>query len=165
MNAEELKIAVEKANDLFKRLKNKYPTFAGEPVFSSPHGQCHLTTNMLQILKTFPAMVSDSPQKDKALLIVQSIVSLEKEKKNAAWDVKENINEKIKKFVGDASPLIDRLELREDTFVEIRFDEKKVNLPLIFELQKDELVSQEHTPQTKASILIVLGTIGNFSTQ
>jgi hypothetical protein len=104
-------------------------------------------------------MISDSPQKEKASSIVQSIVVLEKERKNATADVKDKTSEKIKKLTGEVNPLLDPLELRDDTFVEIRFDAKKVNLPLIFELQKDEQVSQEHTPQSKASVRIVLGTM------
>jgi hypothetical protein len=32
-------------------------------------------------------------------------------------------------------------------------------LELIFKMQKDPLVSQVHTPQTQASIRIVLGTL------
>lgn len=159
MNTEELKITVLRALDLFKMLRDKYPALAGDLVFSSPQGQCHLTTNVLVIFKTFPDMISDSPQKEKASGIVQSIVVLEKERKNATADVKEKISEKIKKLTGEVNPLLDFLELRDDTFVEIRFDANKVNLPLILELQKDELVSQVHTPQSKASIRIVLGTL------
>ena len=159
MNTEELKIAVLRALDLFKMLRDKYPALAGDLVFSSPRGQCHLTTNVLVIFKTFPDMISDSPQKEKASGIVQSIVVLEKERKNSTADVKDKISEKIKKLTGEVNPLLDFLEFRDDTFVEIRFDAKKVNLSLIFELQKDELVSQVHTPQTKASIRIVLGTL------
>ena len=159
MNTEELKITVLRALDLFKMLRDKYPALAGDLVFSSPRGQCHLTTNVLVIFKTFPDMISDSPQKEKASGIVQSIVVLEKERKNSTADVKDKISEKIKKLTGEVNPLLDFLEFRDDTFVEIRFDAKKVNLSLIFELQKDELVSQVHTPQTKASIRIVLGTL------
>jgi len=159
MNPEELKITVLRALDLFKMLRDKYPALAGDLVFSSPRGQCHLTTNVLVIFKTFPDMISDSPQKEKASGIVQSIVVLEKERKNSTADVKDKISEKIKKLTGEVNPLLDFLEFRDDTFVEIRFDAKKVNLSLIFELQKDELVSQVHTPQTKASIRIVLGTL------
>lgn len=159
MNTEELKITVLRALDLFKMLRDKYPALAGDLVFSSPRGQCHLTTNVLGIFKLFPDMISDSPQKEKASGIVQGIVVLEKERKNATADVKEKISEKIKKLTGEVNPLLDFLEFRDDTFVEIRFDVKKVNLSLIVELQKDELVSQEHTPQTKASIRIVLGML------
>jgi hypothetical protein len=52
------------------------------------------------------------------------------------------------------------LDIKEDTFIEIRFAQP--NLDLIFEMQKDPLVSQKHTPQTQASIRIVLGTLGEF---
>lgn len=159
MNTEELKVTALKALDLFMILRDKYPALAGDLVFSSPRGQCHMTRHVLEIFKTFPDMISDSPQKEKASGIVQSIVVLEKERKNATADVKEKISEKIKKLTGEVNPLLDSLELRDDTFVEIRFDAKKVNLSLIVELQKDELVSQEHTPQSKASVRIVLGTL------
>ena len=159
MNTEELKITVLRALDQFTALRDKYPALAGDLVFSSPRGQCHMTRNVLEIFKTFPDMISDSPQKEKASGIVQSIVVLEKERKNATADVKDKTSEKIKKLTVEVNPLLDSLELRDDTFVEIRFDAKKVNLPLIFELQKDELVSQEHTPQSKASVRIVLGTM------
>jgi len=159
MNTEELKVTFLKAIDLFIILRDKHPALAGDLVFSSPQGQCHITTSVLVIFKTFPDMISDSPQKEKASGIVQSIVVLEKERKNATADVKDKISEKIKKLTGEVNPLLDSLELRDDTFVEIRFDSKKVNLPLIFELQKDELVSQVHTPQSKASVRIVLGTL------
>ena len=159
MNTDELKVTVLKALDQFTTLRDKYPALAGDLVFSSPRGQCHMTRNVLTIFKTFPDMISDSPQKEKASSIVQSIVVLEKERKNATADVKDKTSEKIKKLTGEVNPLLDSLELRDDTFVEIRFDAKKVNLPLIFELQKDELVSQEHTPQSKASVRIVLGTL------
>ena len=103
-------------------------------------------------------MIVDSRQKEKTVTLVQSIVSLEKEKKDNV-NAKETVAEKIKQLKNDLSQMIDELVLRDDTFVEIRFDEKKVNLPLIYELQKDELVSRMHTPQTKASIRIVLGTL------
>lgn len=159
MNTTELKIAADKANTLFTRIKEKYPKLAGHLVYSSPQGQCNLTTNMPDILKAFPAMIVDSRQKEKALGVVQSIVSLEKEKKNDSGASKGNLAEKIKQLKSELSPLIGPLDLRDDTFVEIRFDEKKVNLPLIYELQKDELVSQAHTPQSKASVRIVLGTL------
>jgi hypothetical protein len=120
-----------------------------------------LTTDLIEILKAFPAMIVDSPQKEKVIGDIQNIVSLEKDKKDNG-DAKGNITEKIKQFKSAVLQMIDSLSLREDVFVEIRFDEKIVNLPLIFKLQKDELVSQEHTPQTKASIRIVLGTFAEI---
>jgi len=158
VNTTELKIVINNATALFAGLKERYPKLAGYLVYSSPHGQCNLTTDLFEILKAFPAMIVDSRQKEKTVTLVQSIVSLEKEKKDNV-NAKETVAEKIKQLKNDLSQMIDELVLRDDTFVEIRFDEKKVNLPLIYELQKDELVSRMHTPQTKASIRIVLGTL------
>jgi hypothetical protein len=60
---------------------------------------------------------------------------------------------------------VKRIEFKEDTFIEIRFKTDrllrifKMDLELIFKMQKDPLVSQVHTPQTQASIRIVLGTL------
>ena len=57
------------------------------------------------------------------------------------------------------------MEFKEDTFIEIRFKTDrllrifKMELELIFKMQKDPLVSQVHTPQTQASIRIVLDTL------
>ena len=52
---------------------------------------------------------------------------------------------------------IDCIVVKKDTFIELRF--ARQNLEQIFEMQKDPLVSQKDTPQTKASIRIVLGTL------
>lgn len=158
MNSTELKIVIDNATALFAGLKERYPKLAGYLVYSSPYGQCNLTTDLFEISKAFPAMIVDSKQKEKAVTLVQSIVSLEKEKKDNV-NAKETVAEKIKQMKNDLSQMINELELRDDTFVEIRFDEKKVNLSLIDELRKDELVSRVHTPQTKASIRVVLGTL------
>jgi len=53
--------------------------------------------------------------------------------------------------------VMNRLEVKDDTIVEIRFT--KANLDMIFELQKDELISRMQTPQTQASVQIVLETL------
>lgn len=159
MNIDELKIAVDKSNAVFKKIKEKYPVLAGHLVLSSPDGQCNLTTDLLEILKTFPAMIVDSRQKENALILVPGIASIEKGKNIYT---EEHFSETMRALKDDLSGNINMLELRDDTFVEIRFDEKKVNLSLIFELQKDELISRKHTPQTKASVRIVLGMIGDL---
>jgi hypothetical protein len=80
MNITELDIVAGKANTLFKKIKDKYPKLAGYLVYSSPHGQCNLTTDLFEILKVFPAMIIDSSQKERTVALAQSIVSLEKER-------------------------------------------------------------------------------------
>jgi hypothetical protein len=64
---------------------------------------------------------------------------------------------KISQILKDFPTMISESEFKEDTFIEIRFE--KPILDLIFKMQKDPLVSQVHTPQTRASIRIVLGTL------
>jgi hypothetical protein len=45
--------------------------------------------------------------------------------------------------------------------VEIRFND--LTYDLVWKLQKDDLVDRDLTPQTKASICIVLGTLAQFA--
>jgi len=150
MNKEGLKSSVEKSNAIFNKIKEKYNDLSGYLVFSSSRGQCDLTDDFVQILKEFPEMIADSAQKKKALEIVNKISLLEK----TDIQKKSDRAKTMQKAKSDLSQIIDRLEIKDDTFVEIRF--KGTDLNLIFELQKDELVSQKYTPQTTASIRIVL---------
>ena len=155
MNLSGLETAVVKSTSLFKKLKEKYKTLSGYLVFSSPDGQCELTTNLADILNSFPQMITDGKQKDKGLQLLQRINVIEAENKKNSGNPKST--EKLRQQLDE---IVNNLEVDEDTFVEIRF--KGTDYDMISELQKDELVSQEHTPQTKASIRIVLGTIKNL---
>jgi hypothetical protein len=71
--------------------------------------------------------------------------------------MKKEIQEKIKKASLNLNANLNKMEFKEDTFIEIRF--KRPILDLVFKLKKDPLVSQVHTPQSQASIRIVLGTL------
>jgi len=51
-------------------------------------------------------------------------------------------------------------QYNEKTQIEIRF--KDLNYELIWKLQADDLIDRNLTPQTKASIQIVLGTLARF---
>ena len=158
MNLSELETAVEKSTSLFKKLKDKYKSLFGYLVFSSPYGQCELTNNMADILNYFPRMITDSKQKDKGLQLLQKINDIEAENKKSSGNPKST--EKLRQQLDE---IVKNLEVNEDTLIEIRF--KGIDYNMITELQKDELVSQEYTPQTKASIRIVLGTIKNLQRQ
>ena len=156
MNATQLKSAVDKSNELFTKLKMKYPSLNGYLVFSSPYGQCELTTNAADILKSFPLMIVDSKQKVKGLQLWQKINDIEAENKKNVGNPKSS-----EKFRLQLDDIVKNMEVKEDTFVEIRF--KGTDYDMIFALQKDELISQEHTPQTKASIRIVLGVLRDLN--
>ena len=153
MNVVGLKTAVEKSNAIFNKIKGKYNKLSGYLVLSSPYGQCNLTTDLIQILKEFPEMITESPQKKKALEIKSKISLLEKK------DVKNKDDkaQTLRVAKSDLPKIVDKLEIKGDTFIEIRFNE--ANLDLIAELQKNEFISQKYTPQTKSSIRIVLGAL------
>ncbi len=155
MNATQLKSVVDKSNDLFAKLKKKYLGLNGYLVFSSPYGQCEVTTNLVNILNYFPLMISDYKQKDKGLQLLNKINLIEAENKKSSGNPKST--EKLRQQLNE---IVKCLDVIEDTFIEIRF--KEINYNIVCELQKDELVSQEYTPQTKASVRIVLGTIKNI---
>lgn len=155
MNFTKLEIAAGRSNIIFKELQKKYPDLSGYLVLSSPYGQCKITTDGTAILNSFPQMITDGKQKEKALHLLQKISETEAENKKLVGKPKSL--DKLKLQMTEA---LEDLEIRDNTFVEIRFNS---DLDLIFKLQTDELVSQEHTPQTRASIQIVLGTLGELS--
>ena len=161
MTKEDLITAIDKAKSAFIAIMDNYQDLKGYLVLSSPHGQFQLTDDpleILQILKEFPAMISESEFKDIGIILLETIQGLEVELKYVA---RGNIKAEIQKKIENASHLLNadlrKIEFKEDTFIEIRF--KRPILDLIFKMQKDPLVSQVHTPQSQASIRIVLGTL------
>jgi len=139
----------------------------GYLVLSSPHGQFQITDEPLEtlrILKEFPTMVSESEFKNKGIDLIETIQGLEVELKNAAWrKTKAEIQKKIENSSNLLNANLQKIEFQEDTFIEIRF--QRPILDLIFKMQKNPFVSQVHTPQTKASIRIVLGTLIELTQQ
>ena len=167
MIKEDLITAIDKANKIYNAMLEEYPVLKMDKhsdvkkaylVFSTPYGQCEITDNPLPILKEFSAMISESEFKETGIKLLETIQGLEVELKNVA---RGNIKEEIQKKIEKASHLLDvnlkKIEFKEDTFIEIRFE--RPILDLIFKMKKDPLVSQVHTPQSQASIRIVLGTL------
>ena len=171
MTKEDLITAIDKANKIFTAIMDNYPDLKMDKrsglkkaylVFSTPYGQCEITDNPLQILKEFSAMISESEFKETGIKLLETIQGLEVELKNVA---RGNMKEEIQKKIEQAADLLDanlkKIEFREGTFIEIRFE--RPILDLIFKMQKDPLVSQMHTPQNQASIRIVLGTLAELA--
>jgi hypothetical protein len=158
---ENLISAIDKAKNLFNKISSEYAAMAGMKgylVLSSIYGQCELTDNPLTILIDFPTMISESEYKDKVSKLLETMQDLETQLKHASpGKIKKEIQEKIKKAPLNLNANLNKIEFKGDTFIEIRFE--KPILDLIFKLKKDPLVSQVHTPQSQASIRIVLGTL------
>lgn len=158
LKPEELKTVTGKADAIFRQLKEKYRNLSGYLVFSSNRGQCELTTDIIKILKEFPEMMAGSQEKEKALELIKAATELETSKKSG--DAKAGTLQAAERARTDLSASVNQLILLADVYVEIRF--KHADLDLILALQKDELISRKHTPQTKASVRIVLGTLGEL---
>lgn len=167
MTKEDLITAIDKANKILNAIIDNYSGLKMDKhsdvkkaylVFSTPYGQFEITDNPLQILKEFSAMISESEYKNKGIMLLETIQGLEVELKNVVrGNMKEEIQKKIKKTSHLLNANLQKIEFKEDTFIEIRFN--RPILDLIFKMQKDPLVSQVHTPQSQASIRIVLGTL------
>lgn len=165
MTKEDLITAIDRAKSAFIAIMDNYQDLKGYLVLSSPYGQFQLTDDpleILQILKEFPAMISESEFKDKGIKLLETIQGLEvKLKYVARGNMKAEIQKKIENEAHLLNANLQKIEFKEDTFIEIRF--KKPILDLIFKMQKDPLVSQVHTPQNQASIRIVLGTLAELA--
>ena len=163
MNKDDLNTAVENANSIFEEITKKYNLMKIKDheeylVFSSPYGQCKITSSMQTILEEFPKMVHDSKYKKKACELVQGIRNIKKEiARTFVGKDKSDLKKKMDHDVESFEQVAENLEIMEDAFVEIRF--QVLDSEIIDELRKDPIISLKHTPQTRASICIVLGTL------
>ena len=151
LNLEQLKTAVAAAKRQFGLIRNKYPELKVYLVLSLPGGQTEIDSSPAQILKEFPAMVVDDSDKTAALDLQSSLELLE-------WKVKKS--PEIEKLKKQLEQIASRLKFDEKCQIEIRFHDLKY--ALVWKLQADDLVCRNLTPQTKASIRIVLGTLAQF---
>ena len=160
LNLDQLQVAVAAAKRQFDLIGKKYPDLKaklpnGKPaavlVMSLPGGQTGIDSSPMQILSEFPAMVVDDSTKTSALNLLSCLKTLEPE---AATGPE---TERLRKQLDQLAP---QLKYDEKCQVEIRFND--LNYDLIWKLQADDLVDRNLTPQTKASIRIVLGTLAQF---
>ena len=158
MNKHDLSTAIENVNCIFEEIKKKYAGIKGDLVFSSPYGQCGITSSMQTIAEEFPEMLHDSIHKKKACELVQNIRGIRKEiDQTFTAKSKSDLKKKMDNDEKSLKQAAENLEAMEDTFVEIRF--KALNYNIIDQLRRDPIISLKHTPQTRASIRIVFGTL------
>ncbi len=152
--------SVAAANRQFSRIKNRYPQLQGYLVLSLPAGQIGVGSSLSEKIAQLPDLFLDSAIRTEALNLVRDLRTLEKEKENTDAGQRPKLNKRI-------GILSDRLEaIANDLIVdgkcrfELRFHH--LDYDLIWKLQTDDLVDQKLTPQSKASIRIVLGTVSHF---
>lgn len=154
----QLQIAVAAAKRQFDLIRKKYPDLQAYLVLSLPGGQTGIGSTPKEILKQFPSMVMDSPEKHRALPILSRLEMLEWKIIRTPKD--DALLTERKQLSDELAPLLVTLRYDSDTQVELRF--QHLNYDLIGRLQADELVDRVLTPQGKASIRIVLGTLNHF---
>jgi hypothetical protein len=161
LNLDQLQVAVDAAKRRFDLICQKHPglkarLMSGDSVsylvLSLPGGQTGINSSPRQILREFPAMVFDDEAKASGLKLLSRLQILD-------WKgIKGPETEPVGKQLDELAPL---LKYHEHCQVEIRFND--LTYDLVWKLQGDELVDRELTPQTKASIRIVLGTLDHFA--
>jgi uncharacterized coiled-coil DUF342 family protein len=171
MNKDDLNTVIENANRIFEEIRDKYNLIRETDeryeklkeylVFSSPYGQCEITSRMRTVAEEFPEMVHDSIYKKEACELVRGIRKLRKEIADTfVRKAKDDLRKKMDEYEKSLAPIAENLEVMEDTFVEIRF--MCLDFNIVDELQKDPIISLKHTPQTRTSIRIVFGTLAEL---
>ena len=165
LNLDQLQSAVAAAKRRFDLLREKHPDLNGpvDPiqkkrlkpiarlVLSLPGGQAEIDSPPREILDKFPAMIADADAKTSALRALARLKDLEEEA--AAGPETARLKEQLQQLAA-------RFQYDDQCQVELRFHD--LNYELIWKLQADDLVDRHLTPQTKASIRIVLGTLAQF---
>jgi len=103
------------------------------------------------------------PDKELAEVADKTLIEKMEEIELAAKAFKDLENQKKEQLVAlkkQLDQIASRFKFDEKCQVEIRFHD--LNYDLVWKLQVDDLVDRNLTPQTKASIRIVLGTLGQF---
>ena len=148
LDLDQLQTAVAASKNRFSQLRKKYPAMKAYLVLAIPGKQTGIGSSTREILRDLPALVVDNPAKADIQRHLKSPPPKEAgEKAKKEWD--EQFDDRVRKLSYDGA-----------VQVEIRFD--SLNYELIQELLTDELVDRSLTPQTRASIRIVLGTLSGL---
>jgi hypothetical protein len=144
---EQLREASQHVQNGFTEIRQEYRPLAPYMVFSSPYGQLPLDAHPMQVLEEFPWMVAENEVKAQAMLIQRRLVESKGDRTG-----KEHAQ-----ILTSLERHAERVSIRGDVNFEIRFG--RLHYPLIWQLQQDPRVDRELTPQTRASIRIVVATL------
>jgi len=137
--------ALAAANRHFANIRKKHPTLRAYLVLSSRSGQTKPDSELADSIREFPSLLLDNTAKTKTLELIKKLKPKESTKPEQI-----QLKDDLKELAGD-------IEFDGNIQVELRFHDHDYDL--IWQLQADDLVDCELTPQTRASIRIVLGTI------
>lgn len=148
LTPDQLKAAVDAAAAHFSLIRKKYPNLDAYVVFSIPGAQTGIRSSPREIAKELPAMIVDGSAKSEFKVFLK-----QPEPKDATEKQKKAIKEEYDRLSSE-------LSYHSAAFIELRFGH--LDYDLIDQLRTDDLVNRKLTPQTRASIRIVLGTAEDF---
>jgi hypothetical protein len=149
---EGLEAAVAASKGIFAKLQSVYPDMRAYLVLVHHGQQTELTSNPIQILDDCDQMVATDGAKRDALRLISEMKRLE-----SAGANQKAVQEISRKLTARGRGLQFLPEIQ----IEIRFH--TLRYALVWALQSEPLIDLGLTPQTKASIRIVLGTLDRLS--
>jgi hypothetical protein len=149
LDLHQFRTAVAGAIHHFSRFRQKHPVLKAYLVLSLPGVQTKADSSLDEMLKEMPALLSDGDAKSRMTEFLRNArPEASRLEETAIWNAR---------FQDLTIPL----EFKATVQAELRF--QNLDHPLIWKLQSDELIARHLTPQTKASIRIVLGTLSHFA--
>lgn len=148
---EGLETAVAAGKDIIVQLKGECPDLEAYLVLAHRGQQCDLTTNPIHVLENADQMVADDIAKRDVLRLLVDMKRLESTGAN-----KRDLPAVQKALLARGRDLRFLPEVQ----IEIRFHTLRYSL--VWALQANPLVDRELTPQTQASIQIVLGNLAGL---
>lgn len=164
------------AKNQFTLLKQKHPGMKAWLVISSPAGQTNLDNDPVTMLGELPRLFHHNPattaipsiardlDRAKASKREQESGRLKKLKPKEKLAIERGLAQladRIASLEAQIGPLVSSLMFDGNFLIEIRF--RELDYDLLRKLRNDPLTDRGLTPQTGASIRIVLGTISGFA--
>lgn len=145
----------------FTQLKDRHPGLKGYLVLCAPSGQIDIDVDLPRMLEDLPDLFLDNAVKTQARDLVRELRLVEKKKDEAETEQRPALQKRIEVLNECIRNMSRNFAVNGSCPIEIRFHH--LNYPLIWKLQADDLIDRELTPQSRASIRIVLGTLSRIA--
>jgi len=155
-DANQLRMAVSVARQRYRQVKAKYGELGPYLVFSSREGHAAIDASPLQLLDEFPVMVLDDAHKVKVLRLAADLRVL-RGRQDSDVEKQRAVAGEIDRMEARLVAATEMLSYRDDIHVEVRF--KTLRYAAIWRLKLEDVIDQELTMPSRASIRIVMGRL------
>lgn len=157
MRISELNIPFANAQNIFRRLKSKYPTLDAYIVVGTQYGQTEPVPDGFKFLEHIPSAFVDSLERKEALILYDTYKELSRRNRDLKNAFIKSLSDQCRDRL---ALLLSTMEIMESVQLQLRFGD--LDYDLISILQSDSLIDQALTPQSRGSIKIVLGTLSSL---